>query len=96
MFGRRSPPVRALGWVDVPEQPEQIVMQRLGEVQLPVMTAELKRLWDLALTLAERLEPTQWSLVSAQMVALHALHAGSRGRGSPAKSTCSLPITASD
>lgn len=43
---------------------------------MPAMTAQQHRLWDLVLTLAERLEPTQWSLVGGQMVALHALSAG--------------------
>jgi hypothetical protein len=51
-------------------------MQHLGEVVMPSMTAEQRRLWDLVLELSTRLEPTQWSLVGGQMVALHALLAG--------------------
>lgn len=43
---------------------------------MPAMAAEQSRLWELILTLSERLEPTQWSLVGGQMVALHALNAG--------------------
>lgn len=52
------------------------MIERIGQVVMPAMTAEQSRLWDLILTLAERLESTQWSLVGGQMVALHALHAG--------------------
>ena len=52
------------------------MIERIGKVVMPVMAAEQSRLWDLILTLAERLEPTQWSLVGGQMVALHALNAG--------------------
>jgi predicted nucleotidyltransferase len=51
-------------------------METFGVVSLPAMTDEQGRMWDLILTLSDRLGPQQWSLVGGQMVALYAAHAG--------------------
>ncbi len=43
-------------------------MDCLGEVVMPPMAAEQRRLWDVILALSQRLEPTQGSLVGGQNV----------------------------
>lgn len=50
-------------------------METFGNVELPVMTGEPAQLWELILSLADRLAPSQWSLIGGQMVSLYAIHA---------------------
>ena len=50
-------------------------METFGDVELPVMTGEQGELWELILSLADRLAPSQWTLIGGQMVSLYATHA---------------------
>ena len=50
-------------------------METFGDVDLPVMIGEQAQLWELILALADRLAPSQWSLIGGQMVSLYAIHA---------------------
>lgn len=52
------------------------VPPRLGSCTLPPLNAELDRLWDAILDLAEDLTAQGWLLVGGQMVMLHGLAAG--------------------
>lgn len=51
-------------------------MDNLGQVQLPVMSADQADMWHLILRLANRLREDQWALIGGQMVALYAARAG--------------------
>lgn len=52
-----------------------MTLPSFGECTLPPLSADVDRLWDTILGLADRLPATSWVLVGGQMVLLHGLRA---------------------